>query len=554
MSTHIGSTPSVQVDVIPTSPNDTKSDSEPKNEPKSLKRSMDAVDGPSNTRKKMKKMKKNENKVEKEKIIENTKKIIDMYKYMSTETFENHTLDILKEGIDAEYKTECGNTVFGNLLLNYDLFEPEDDEDVFYDKYVELVKTFLSMYTVDINYPGVEGHSYLLSAVYIDTERNEPKLTKLLLDHGARSPDALAHACSHLNLPLVNMLLAVDGIDVKNSFALHAACSASSRLRQLYYSPSDVPDARPIIDALLQHKDIDINQILQHKDIIEKDDVGKTPLHIAVEDELLCFHGYKHKTGITKMLCAHKDIDVNIVNDRAWKCDYVNRYIGKETALQLALFRYTQPIKSDITAMLDIVTSLLSKNADIYHESSGGKSSFWHAMRHLTDTKIIDMMKEKDPQKWEKEQGKYRLNEYMDNLLQECPLEDVQKFIAWGGHANKVFGGCTLLGHAAALGKANVVQFLLENGANPKHKCNPLAMTTRIYAARFAHGSVCSENAQELKNLKKVIEMLLTHGANPNHKNFQGRTSLDIATTWEYDPELVDLLVQAGAKKSNELK
>lgn len=533
MSTHIGSTPSVQGDVIPTSPNDSQSDSEPKKEPKSLKRSMDAVDGPSNTRKKMKK---NENKVEKEKIIENTEIFMDM----SVETLAKHGQNILDQGIDVEYEDFGGTTAFGNLLL---LLASEDGD--IYDKLAELVETFLSVYNVDVNYPGVEGVHYLFATVGIDSEKSEPKMTKLLLDHGADPNKALcggqeinnvlAMACSYLSLPLVNMLLAVDGIDVKNSFALHAACSASSKaVSAVKEGYQNTPDARPVIDALLQHKDIDVNQ---------KNNIGDTPLHIAVDNDLTCFHKYKHKTGITKMLCAHKDIDVNIVND-------INM-----TALQRVLLTYRQHIKSNMTVVLDIVTSLLSKNADIYHESSNGEwfreshaiSVFSYAMRHLTDTKIIDLMKEKDPQKWENEEEKYRLKEYRDELLLKCELETVQRVVAWGGDVNTLFDKTTLLYNAAFRGKVDVVKFLLRKGANP-NLCSPLC------GATFHVDPMGGQRFE-------VVKLLLDYGADPNSKSLSGKTPLDLATRYEASrypkpaiPEVVDLLVQAGAKKSNELK
>ena len=87
--------------------------------------------------------------------------------------------------------------------------------------------------------------------------------------------------------------------------------------------------------------------------------------------------------------------------------------------------------------------------------------------------------------------------------------------------------GTTILMRAARLGKAELVQMLVDAGAklniqNPAYK-----ETALIIASSYGN--------------TEAVEILLKAGADKNIKNWEGKTALMLATGWKYT-KIVELL------------
>jgi ankyrin repeat protein len=90
--------------------------------------------------------------------------------------------------------------------------------------------------------------------------------------------------------------------------------------------------------------------------------------------------------------------------------------------------------------------------------------------------------------------------------------------------------GATPLHVAATYGYSEIVEFLLNHGADPnireKYGCTPLH-----YATWFGNS--------------KVVKVLLNHGADPNIRDKQGATPLHYAAAFDY-PKIVEVLHKKG--------
>jgi len=121
-------------------------------------------------------------------------------------------------------------------------------------------------------------------------------------------------------------------------------------------------------------------------------------------------------------------------------------------------------------------------------------------------------------------------------------IEAVKQHLADGADVNlkMSFDGATALNHAAWHGHMEIIQLLLENGANANAKRNdgwaPL------------HDAV-------YKGHKEIVELLIANGADMNAK-FDGKTPLDLVVGKDSSREkaMSDLLRKHGGKTGEELK
>jgi ankyrin repeat protein len=89
----------------------------------------------------------------------------------------------------------------------------------------------------------------------------------------------------------------------------------------------------------------------------------------------------------------------------------------------------------------------------------------------------------------------------------------------------------TLIGTASALGNTEIVQYLLENGADPNDSRTPFPPL--VGAAT--------------NSALAVVQLLLNAGANVNAPDYSGRTAL-MAAQKNNHQEMIELLLQHGAK------
>jgi len=90
--------------------------------------------------------------------------------------------------------------------------------------------------------------------------------------------------------------------------------------------------------------------------------------------------------------------------------------------------------------------------------------------------------------------------------------------------------GATPLDAVAEYGYSEIVEFLLEHGADPNIR-DKYGSTPLLYAAMFGNS--------------KVVEVLLEHGADPNIRNKNGFTPLHYAAAFDY-PKIVETLHKEG--------
>ena len=120
--------------------------------------------------------------------------------------------------------------------------------------------------------------------------------------------------------------------------------------------------------------------------------------------------------------------------------------------------------------------------------------------------------------------------------VKEGNVEAVKQHIAAGTDVNTRGAGLnTPLLKAAQLGKAEIVELLIAEGADVRSK-NKYNSTALNYAVIF------------IKNNKDIVELLIAKGVDVNAKGVYG-TPLDMA-----DGETADLLRKHGGKTTKELK
>lgn len=119
----------------------------------------------------------------------------------------------------------------------------------------------------------------------------------------------------------------------------------------------------------------------------------------------------------------------------------------------------------------------------------------------------------------------------------------------------------SLLTIAAAHDKVKAVRRLLEFGASPdgliEDPTPPLATTHSIDIIRILIGFGANPNITSYNNItsaifnhvenREIFNYLINNGANINMKNCCGLTALGLAISWQFPPEDIAFLVDAGA-------
>jgi ankyrin repeat protein len=156
----------------------------------------------------------------------------------------------------------------------------------------------------------------------------------------------------------------------------------------------------------------------------------------------------------------------------------------------------------------------------------------------------------------------------MDAISTDDPIA-IDRLIEQGVDIADCFGGVTLLGWAASLrfpgqvdrlikaganvsdggidsltplatasasGAAEIVTLLLNAGADPDNAAAD-GLTPLMMAAKFGHIS--------------IVRQLLQQGANPLQRDVGGLTALSWAVSWADNPEIVSVLLAAGAKQDD---
>lgn len=117
-------------------------------------------------------------------------------------------------------------------------------------------------------------------------------------------------------------------------------------------------------------------------------------------------------------------------------------------------------------------------------------------------------------------------------------------------------GACTALGYAASLGHANVVEVLVEMGADVEARCHfdqftPLMLATICSLQQHLSHNLCPphlrQHEDEIDSHAEVVEVLLAKEANVDSVDRQhGRSAAHFASL-NGNAEILQLLLRAGA-------
>jgi hypothetical protein len=100
--------------------------------------------------------------------------------------------------------------------------------------------------------------------------------------------------------------------------------------------------------------------------------------------------------------------------------------------------------------------------------------------------------------------------------------------------------GCTALSHACYYGQLEIVQRLMEAGADPNHQ------------SRNGNTALMMAVQNQQLNRSEICRALLSHGANPNAKNKKGQTALDLCPRG--DQRTAQIIRGFKGKKAHELR
>ena len=149
----------------------------------------------------------------------------------------------------------------------------------------------------------------------------------------------------------------------------------------------------------------------------------------------------------------------------------------------------------------------------------GQSPNFDEVMRPLTEEAIISESREA--------QGDIlKLNDHLMEVSANGSAEIAQELLGKGANLNYFYNGWTPLKRAIASSNTEMVQLLLENGAD-SNKIDKWQVTGLMMA-------VGRRNSE-------VIHLLLKNGADPNAKDLNRKTALGIAEHLEFD-DMVKIL------------
>ncbi|XP_059146095.1 serine/threonine-protein phosphatase 6 regulatory ankyrin repeat subunit A-like isoform X2 [Physella acuta] len=307
-----------------------------------------------------------------------------------------------------------------------------------------------------------------------------------------------------------------------------------------------------------------VQRVLKDKD--SKDYLGKTPLHVAVENNNLefgeailkggaCLHirtGY-FRFGKTALHISaekgHKDfVDLLL----QWKAN-VNEKAGisRKTALHLCVENVHEEIANDLLAagadvnLTDgegrtalhiavcrggekLVQSLLERGAEINVKDIYGKTALHYCTETGNNIIINRLLKTKASANIRDSDGKTALHNaaYYGHNESVLTLVKVTDFIDTGDNYDK-----TALHYSSQRGHAKVVKALLEAGAGVDVK-DRYGKTPLHYSAEA--------------NTADVMRVLIQNGANLDIADSSGQTALDVATRKSND-DAVAILKRNGA-------
>ena len=141
----------------------------------------------------------------------------------------------------------------------------------------------------------------------------------------------------------------------------------------------------------------------------------------------------------------------------------------------------------------------------------------------------------------------FLLGDPIDRLFEALSIgktEDLYKYVSSGGDPNASKGGygpsktgrMSLIRLMAITGKAREVEFLLENGADPRGGDNPITGTTLL------HDLADSTDESHAKVVRKALEL----GMDPNGSSRAASTPLYIAAS-RGNKAIVSVLLEFGA-------
>ena len=229
-------------------------------------------------------------------------------------------------------------------------------------KYTDVIKLLLGCPNLDINMEDDDGNTALVIACYNGYEtvvemllcHKQIQVNKVGFFRGENTP--LEIACIRGHQGVVRILLARD--DINTYTALMACCVNGHR--------------NEVLRILLDYEDLDIN-LPQESDIINYDDMGRTPLIMA------CKLGHKE---VVQLLLGCPKLDVNMADDEG------------NTALLMAC---REPLwHLDRELYLGIVRLLLTRDDINVNAQNKDKSTALKMACQKGTTEVISMLLKRD--------------------------------------------------------------------------------------------------------------------------------------------------------------
>lgn len=369
------------------------------------------------------------------------------------------------------------------------------------------ISKILIDYGADVN--EQDGATTVLSKAVKNGDRAK---VELLLENGAdpfQGPILMVHAIYHRRHDILELLLD-------------------------YGAPTKRPDyVGPLLAAMSVNDQKSIDLLLEHENGINIEEDDGSALRQAIGEKDLKY--------------ARKFLEIGADVDRIYYGKTPLTWAARTQRLDLIKFLLTygaDPDKSDgtntplhnavITGRLEIVKALVDrrKGAQVDKENEQGWTPLYQAAGNRR-FEIAQYLLEKGADPNKESEGYCPIHQAAKNGKPK-DIEFAKKMKVYGADLNKTSEAGTPLMIAASANNLKMLQFLLENGANPDIGVNgyaPLHLALR-------------------KGHTRIVRALLENGADPNLPNQEGETPLDYAIARK-DSRLIKLIRDKGGQSSS---